>query len=426
MRFKSNINKFLKELFLRSISILCTLATVVVVARIISPEDVGIYLRLGILHSFLQTTLDVALMPMLIKSSIRGCLNSIVINQIIKRIFLIFIPLMAMFSGYWLYFGGSKFIYLIMILIICVLSYFSTLWCSFLSINNHVSTWSKILIKSELASLAFIYFLSFVIEDGIILFSIRFILFYSCTIYFSFIVNKTELQYSSITFKGKEESQNGDDLLVFAGANYLTRYVDSILVSFSFSAEILGSYNRAMQISRYPIIALVSSLGQILLPTLRSNSVSPRGMKSWINYFHIYFLLGNVVSLILMYFADAYVLLILGENWKSASSFMIYFFSTLTMQLYLGTTNSLFVHFNALRAYRNLGVISGAISLCLVLAAVSYNDIIYVAHAFVASTTLSFILSLTFFAHSILRVGGIGTVLLLFNASVPVILVLCQ
>jgi O-antigen/teichoic acid export membrane protein len=307
-----------------------------------------------------------------------------------------------------------------------VLSYFSTLWCSFLSINNHVSTWSKILIKSELASLAFIYFLSFVIEDGIILFSIRFILFYSCTIYFSFIVNKTELQYSSITFKGKEESQNGDDLLVFAGANYLTRYVDSILVSFSFSAEILGSYNRAMQISRYPIIALVSSLGQILLPTLRSNSVSPRGMKSWINYFHIYFLLGNVVSLILMYFADAYVLLILGENWKSASSFMIYFFSTLTMQLYLGTTNSLFVHFNALRAYRNLGVISGAISLCLVLAAVSYNDIIYVAHAFVASTTLSFILSLTFFAHSILRVGGIGTVLLLFNASVPVILVLCQ
>lgn len=426
MRFNAKIIKFLHDLFLRSISILCTLATVIVVARIISPEDVGIYLRLGILHSFLQTILDVALMPMLIKSSIRGYLNSIVINQMMKRIFLIFIPLVTIFSGYWLFFGGSKYIYLIMILIICALSYFSTLWCSFLSINNHVSTWSKILIKSELASLVCIYFLSFVIEDGIILFSLRFILFYSVTIFFSFRVNKTELQYSSIMFKGKEESQGGDDLFVFAGANYLTRYVDSILVSFNYSAETLGLYNRAMQISRYPQIALVSSLSQILLPTLKANSVSADGMKSWINYFHVYFLIGNIVSVILMYFADAYVLLILGESWKSAANFIIYFLSTVTMQLYLGTTNSLFVHFNSLRAYRNLGVISGAMSLCLVLAAVWFGDIMYVAYAFVASTTLSFIASLTFFAYSILGIGSIGTLLLLFNAMGPVFLVISQ
>lgn len=426
MRFNSDLNKFGKDVLLRSISIFFTLATVAVVARIISPEDIGTYLRLGILHSFVQTLLDVALMPVFIKSSNGGHLNSIVVNVLKKRVLLILTPLIVIFGGYWLFNGGSNFIYLSMMLLICGLSFFSTILCSFLSINNHVSSWSKVLIKSEIIALVCIYVLSFVVNDGVMLFSMRFVIFYSCSIFFAIWVKQKELQNKSIISKGVTSEHNGDDLLVFASSNYLTRHADSILISFNFSAEILGLYNRAMQISRYPQIALVSSLSQILLPTLNVHRISAESMKSWINYFHIYFFLGNIVSLILMHFADAYVLLILGDNWKQATDFIIYFFSTLTMQLYLGATNALFIHFNSSRAYRNLGITSGVISTCLVLLAINFSNITYVAYAFVASTALSFILSFTFFAYSILKIGSIGTILLLLNASVPVILVLFQ
>jgi O-antigen/teichoic acid export membrane protein len=409
----------LSNIILRSISILTTLLTVYIMARLVSPNDVGIFLRLGVLQAFLVTILDIAVFPTLLSSAVNGLLNITVLKNLLKTLFKILIPLIIVISAYWINNDGSSLLYILLMIIILALSICSVILNAYLSANNRLANWSQIIIISECTSIYLIYNLSTHISDGVILFSMRFIIVNCLMIGLSTVLISFTSNLRNLIIRHKAHSQIGNDLFIFAISNYFTRYFDTTIISFVFSGTALGIYNRAMQISRYPQIAIVSALSQILLPFLQKYNVTKSQIALRASYFHLYFMVCNVVSIILILNAEIYVRLILGPKWVDAVPLLPFFFSTLTMQTYLGLTNSLFVHFEETQAYRNLGILSSVSTTILILYSIQFGDLTYIAIAFVFSITISFFASFIYLMHKILKLTILQTGLLILNAIIP-------
>jgi len=407
------------NIILRSISILTTLLTVYVMARLVSPNDVGIFLRLGVLQAFLVTILDIAVFPTLLSTAVNGLLNIDVLRSLLKTLFKILIPLIIVISAYWINIDGSSLLYILLMIIILALSICSVILNAYLSANNRLANWSQIIIISECTSIYLIYNLSTHISDGVILFSMRFIIVNCLMIGLSTVLISFTSNLRNLIIRHKTHSRIGNDLFIFAISNYFTRYFDTTIISFMFSGTALGIYNRAMQISRYPQISIVSALSQILLPFLQKYNVTKSQITLRVYYFHLYFMVCNVVSIILILNAEIYVRLILGPRWVDAALLLPFFFSTLTMQTYLGITNSLFVHFEETKAYRNLGILSSVSTTILILYSIQFGDLTYIAIAFVFSITISFFASFIYLMHKILKLTILQTGLLILNAIIP-------
>jgi O-antigen/teichoic acid export membrane protein len=118
--------------------------------------------------------------------------------------------------------------------------------------------------------------------------------------------------------------------------NYVERYLDKILLGRFHGSEVLGSYDRAFQLSVMPVAQLVVPLNNVGLATLSRLKDDPvRYGKYYKKALTLLSFVGVYASIFLTLLGDKLIIILLGPEWKEASKIVVAFgFGVVAMMLY--------------------------------------------------------------------------------------------
>lgn len=154
----------------------------------------------------------------------------------------------------------------------------------------------------------------------------------------------------------------------FNFVNYFSRNLDNILVGKYLGASVLGMYEKAYQLMKYPLMLLTFAMAPAIQPVVRRHA----GDRDKVESLHSDFafklsLLGFAVSALMFFLADWIVLILLGAQWDRVIPIIEILALAIPVQVVLSTSGSFFQAMN--RA--DLLFLSGTLSAVVMIAAIS-------------------------------------------------------
>lgn len=126
--------------------------------------------------------------------------------------------------------------------------------------------------------------------------------------------------------------------------SYTSRNLDNVLVAKYLGAGVLGAYDKAYQLMRYPLLLLTFALTPAIQPVLKSIKNSPATMEQIHREFIFKLsLLAVCAGATLHFFAELIVNLVLGEQWEAAAPLIEILALSVPAQVVLSTNGSFFV-----------------------------------------------------------------------------------
>ncbi len=126
--------------------------------------------------------------------------------------------------------------------------------------------------------------------------------------------------------------------------NFASRNADNLIIAYATSPQQLGIYDRAYRMLLYPINQALLPLGEVLIPTLSRSIDDPASYRRhyWRAVLLLLFLClpGLVVAVI---FPETVIGMLLGPRWLEGAPLFGWFAAAGLFQIYLGTTNWLLI-----------------------------------------------------------------------------------
>lgn len=149
--------------------------------------------------------------------------------------------------------------------------------------------------------------------------------------------------------------------------NFFSRNLDNILVGKYMGATALGNYDRAYQLMKYPLMLLTFAMTPAIQPVIRQYAGDPQKVEEIHRDFALKIsLVGAAAGLTMFLLADWIILIVLGNQWNGVVPIIRILAIAIPVQVVLSTSGSFFQAMN--RA--DLLFLSGSLSAVLMVAAI--------------------------------------------------------
>lgn len=208
--------------------------------------------------------------------------------------------------------------------------------------------------------------------------------------------------------------------------NYFSRNLDNILVGKYMGASVLGAYEKAYQLMKYPLMLLTFAMTPAIQPVIRKHAGDPGKVERIHRDFTFRLsLLGVLASALMLICAKWIVLVLLGEQWVRVIPIIQILALAIPVQVVLSTTGSFF---QAMERADFL-FLSGALSACVMVAAISIgvwsNDIETLCWLIVVAFHINFFQAYYFLYKRVFSTGVIVFIVKMIPALLATAILVC-
>ncbi len=180
--------------------------------------------------------------------------------------------------------------------------------------------------------------------------------------------------------------------LGFNFINYFSRNLDTILVGKFFGMQLLGVYDKAYQLMRYPLMLTTMSISPAIQPVLAKHKDDISYIVSEHNLLVKRLIsLSIIIAGVVLINARDIVLLLFGDAWIASADYLIVFAFSIPIQAALSTSGSFFQVLNKVNVMFYSGSVAAVINVFAMLYGVYLDDVFYVALFLVFSFTVNFV-----------------------------------
>lgn len=376
---------------------LVQLISMMVMARLFTPEEFGVFAAIQVVVIFILLFSEMGFGPAIInletigKAQRNGIFTATVLLGFIFLIILyVTSPLIASFY--------NNDIYTLLVRVISISIVFSTACVVPMAILQRERKFKLIAaidVLSEVISLSSVFCLV-TYFDSVTVLSIKPVVFsvvrlpllmYAC--------KKTEV---GIPFLGNEPNQ----ILSIIGfskyqfgfnlLNFFSRNLDNVLVAKNFGATSLGIYDKAYQIMKYPLLLLTFALSPAIQPVLKNIAHD----KEEIGHIYLDLILklvyiSSFISILIILFADEIVFLLLGDGWKGVSVLISILALSVPIQVVLSSTGGVFRATNHPKIMLYCGLFSSVCNVIFMIVGILTGDLKQLCMLLVISFSINFV-----------------------------------
>jgi len=158
--------------------------------------------------------------------------------------------------------------------------------------------------------------------------------------------------------------------------NYFSRNLDNILVGKYMGAGVLGAYDKAYKLMRYPLMLLTFAMTPAIQPVIRKHSNNPLQVETIHRDFIFKLsLIGAASGLFIFIFSDWIVLLVLGQQWVDVIPVIRILAIAIPVQVVLSTSGSFFQAMNRADLLFLSGALSAVVMVSAILIGIVQRDI---------------------------------------------------
>lgn len=177
----------------------------------------------------------------------------------------------------------------------------------------------------------------------------------------------------------------------FNFVNYFSRNLDNILVGRYMGAAFLGVYEKAYQLMRYPLLLLTFAMTPAIQPALRKHA----GNRVILEKVHRQFLFrlslaGALVALVTYFFAEKIVFFLLGPQWSAVSPIIKILAVAIPVQIVMSTSGSFFQALNRPDLLFYSGCLIGFTMIISMVIGISQHSLIVLSWFLVGAFCLNF------------------------------------
>lgn len=204
--------------------------------------------------------------------------------------------------------------------------------------------------------------------------------------------------------------------------NYFSRNLDNILIGKYMGADMLGVYNKAYKLMRYPLMLLTFAMTPAIQPVLRKHA----GDKLKIEAIHRDFtfklsLVGTAVGLGVYMLADWIILIMLGKQWADVTPIIRILAIAIPVQVVLSTSGSFFQAMNRTDLLFFIGLLTSVAMLTAIIAGIAQRNVIILSWYLVAAFHINFF---QVYYHMYRKVFGVALLGFLLR-MIPAGIVIC-
>ncbi|MDW2252110.1 oligosaccharide flippase family protein [Vibrio sp. 1569] len=176
--------------------------------------------------------------------------------------------------------------------------------------------------------------------------------------------------------------------------NFFSRHLDRILVSSSFSIVSLGMYDKANQLIRYPLL-LSQAVTPAIQPVMKElKNDLDEFSKIFYSVSKKIFLVGWVISILMLLLSEDIVRFILGEQWLS----IIPLFKVLTLivpiRMMAGSTGAFYQSSGKVKLLFYIGIVSSFNNILAVILAISTLELINLCYFMLISFYINLVINI--------------------------------
>lgn len=178
--------------------------------------------------------------------------------------------------------------------------------------------------------------------------------------------------------------------LGFNVINFFTRNLDSLLIGKYFGFNTLGVYDRAYQLMRYPLQLVTFALVPAIQPSIVDvESKQDRIiLHNWLAKNLMY--IGVSISILIYVFAESIVLILFGTAWYEVVDYIRIFAIMIPAQVLMSSSGGFFQAYNGVNFLFATGVISAIFNIIAIFVGIYLGSAKFVALALLFSFNLNF------------------------------------
>ncbi|HAT7502872.1 oligosaccharide flippase family protein [Citrobacter braakii] len=181
---------------------------------------------------------------------------------------------------------------------------------------------------------------------------------------------------------------------LFNVMNFFSRNIDSILVGRYFGPAILGQYDKAYQLMRYPLMLTTFAVTPAIQPILTNYSDDRKLILIEHNKLAMRLLaIALPITLFLSINTEELVLFLFGPQWGAAANYIMILGISIPIQTMMSSSGAFFQVLNKPKILFVSGVISSVINICGISLGVYYHSIDLLCAMIVVTFTINFIIT---------------------------------
>lgn len=174
--------------------------------------------------------------------------------------------------------------------------------------------------------------------------------------------------------------------------NYFSRNLDNILVGKYMGAGMLGAYDKAYQLMKYPLMLLTFAMTPAIQPVIRKHAGDPVQVEAIHRDFTFKLsLIGAAAGLAMFVLADWIVLIALGDQWLEVIPVIRILAIAIPVQVVLSTSGSFFQAMNRADLLFLSGALSAVVMVGAIVAGIIQRDIELLCWCLVAAFHINFV-----------------------------------
>lgn len=174
--------------------------------------------------------------------------------------------------------------------------------------------------------------------------------------------------------------------------NFFSRNLDNILVGKYMGAASLGNYDKAYQLMRYPLMLLTFAMTPAIQPVIRQYAGNLKKVEEIHRDFTFKLsLLGAVAGLLMYFLAEWIVLIMLGRQWLEVVPIIEILAVAIPVQVVLSTSGSFFQAMNRSDLLFLCGLFSATVTVSAILYGVISRDVRVICWSLVIAFHVNFL-----------------------------------
>jgi PST family polysaccharide transporter len=177
----------------------------------------------------------------------------------------------------------------------------------------------------------------------------------------------------------------------FSFVNYFARNLDTILIGRYMGSGMLGVYDKAYQLMKYPLSILTFAMAPAIQPFIRRYSSDVDKVESIHRDFTFKLsILGAVAGLAMYVLADWIVMILLGDQWVEVIPIIRVLAVAIPVQVVLSTSGSFFQGMGRPDLMFVCGLVSAVITVSAILVGIYQEDVILLCWCLVVAFHINF------------------------------------
>lgn len=174
--------------------------------------------------------------------------------------------------------------------------------------------------------------------------------------------------------------------------NYFSRNLDNILIGRVLGASMLGIYDKAYQLMKYPLTLMTFAMTPAIQPVIRKHAGDPKKVEEIHRDFTFKLsLLGAAAGLGIFVLADWIVIIMLGDQWLEVIPIIRILAIAIPVQVVLSTSGSFFQAMNRTDLLFLSGTLSAVIMVTAIITGIIARDVQLLCWCLVGAFHLNFV-----------------------------------